>query len=40
VGISLLEMEFATGNTLRGHEQSMEHKDVTITFCRRRNWSL
>jgi len=35
--ISLLEKESATGSTLRSHEQSMEHKDATITFSRRCN---
>jgi len=34
VRISLLEKEAATGSTLRSHEQSVEHKDATITFCR------
>jgi len=34
---SLLEQKSATGSTLRSHEQSMEHKDVTITFSRRCN---
>jgi len=37
VRISLLEKESTTGSTLRGHEQSMEHKDATITFSRRCN---
>jgi len=32
VRISLLEQQSATGSTLRSHEQSMECKDVTITF--------
>jgi len=32
--ISLLEKESATGSTLRSHEQSMIHKDSTITFSR------
>jgi len=35
--ISLLEKESVTGSTLRSHEQSMEHKDATITFSRRCN---
>ena len=37
VRISLLEKESTTGSTLRSHEQSMEHKDATITFSRRCN---
>jgi len=37
VRISLLQKESVTGNTLRSHEQSMEHKDATITFSRRYN---
>jgi len=35
--ISLLQKESATGSTLRSHEQSMEHKDATITFSYRCN---
>ena len=35
VRISLLEKESVTGSTLRSQEQSMEHKDATITFGRR-----
>ena len=35
VRIPFLEKESATGSPLRSHEQSMEHKDSTITFsCR------
>jgi len=37
VRISLLEKEFTAGSTLRSHNQSMEHKDATITFSRRWN---
>jgi len=37
VRISLLVKESATGSTLRNHEQSMEHKDATITFSRKCN---
>jgi len=33
--ISLLEKESVTGSMLRSHEQSIEHKDATITFSRR-----
>jgi len=35
--ISLLEKESATGSTLRSQEQSVQHKDATITFGRRCN---
>ena len=38
--ISLLEKESATGSMLRSHKQSVEHRDATITFSRRCNWSL
>ena len=37
VRISVLEKESATESTLRIHEQSMEHKDDTITFSHRCN---
>jgi len=37
VRISSLGKESATGSTLRSHEQSVEHKDVTIKFSRRCN---
>jgi len=40
VRIPLLQKESATGSMLRSHEQSMEHKDATITFSRRCNESL
>jgi len=40
VRIFVLEKESASGSTLRSHEQSMEHKDPTITFSCRCNWSL
>jgi len=30
-------MEYVTGSTLKSYEQSMEHIDATITFCRRWN---
>jgi len=35
--ISLLKKQFATGSTLKSHEQSMKRKDVTITFSLRCN---
>jgi len=35
--ISLLEKESVTGSTLRSHEQSIKHRDGTITFSRRCN---
>jgi len=34
----LLEKESATGSTLRSHEQSMEHNDAMVTFCRGCNY--
>jgi len=39
VRISLLEKKTATGS-MRSHEQPIEHKDATITFSRRCNYSL